>query len=199
MKKILVSVVTCYMLVFVGLAEAVIINFDDLPGGTALSNYAGLTWGSSTIDSYNGNSSWFEVYDSAAYSTPHSGSNYVFPTWGGDLLYFEFASAVTFNGAWFATVVNTLGSADEVRFRDNLGNVSAWLDISATPQYLMADFIGSETIFIERQGGPNTAQWYSMDDVTYNSTAVVPEPTTFILLGSGFAGLAFVARRRKKG
>jgi|GEM_PF-2754095 len=50
-------------------------------------------------------------------------------------------------------------------------------------------------------GGATKNDWWGLDDVRYASStagpAAVPEPSTFILLGAGLAGVAFLRRRIK--
>jgi hypothetical protein len=41
------------------------------------------------------------------------------------------------------------------------------------------------------------ATGYVLDDINVGSTTVVPEPSTYALIGTGLAGLAFVRRRRR--
>lgn len=48
--------------------------------------------------------------------------------------------------------------------------------------------------FFER----NDPGFLALDDVAVNANAVVPEPSTFLLLGAGLAGVAVLRRRNKK-
>ena len=178
---------------------AVVVNFDDLPNGPVPVGYQGLTWGTSSDHAVPGQTGSFTVSNSLSYATPHSAPNYVYNSYGPDNLWFSFAGPVSFSGAWFANAGATPGhKAEEVRFRDDLGNLSAWLNLSDAPQFLDASFSGSTTVYVERRGGVGGSEtlgdgrWYTMDDVTYDA---VPEPSTILLVGGGL--LALFAQRRK--
>jgi hypothetical protein len=180
-------------------AVATVINFDDLEIGKHVpAGYGGLTWGFTYVDTANGNMGYWVTNDPDIpnYAIPHSTPIYVVNAWGGDQLYFRFSSPVFFIGAWFAAP-NILTNATQVRFYDDLGHQSNWLDIDLNPQFLSANFSGATTVWVERRGGTpgdNGSLWFTMDDVTYN--AVVPEPTTMLLLGSGLIGLAGYGRKK---
>ena len=206
MKTLANWIVLSLIFSLIGTAEAAIINFDDLtpnPAGIP-ANYAGLTWVTSTDDSVPGETGFFSANADTNYSTPHSSPNYVVNSFGPNNLSFSFPLPVDFNGAWFAEAFGAIEDyrATQVRFRDDQGNTSAWLDILSTPQFLQANFNGATTIYVERQGGAGTSypilgngRWYTMDDVTYNAS--VPEPSTLLLLGFGLAGVGILRKRFK--
>lgn len=206
MKKKLLSVmvVSLALALMIGSVHAEVINFDDLSTNHAVSgtNYAGLTWGGSSVDSFPGETGYWVTrgVDYPSYAIPHSGSNYLVNAWGPNNLWFAFSSPATFDGAWFAYATGAgSGAADKVRFKDdNTGTYSDWLTLNATPQFLSANFTNSTKIYVEREGGSTgvweKARWYTMDDVKYTPSAV-PIPPSVWLLGSGLLGLVGLRRR----
>lgn len=191
---------TISALLMAAVSQAYVVTFDDLAPFTSLDNatYAGVYFGSSSQDSTI-DTGFFVVYNGSDYAAAHSGSNYIFDGYGPNNLYFDFGGPVDFQGAWFSSTFG-LGAEDEatkVRFHDDLGNVSNWLDLSDTSQYLDASFSGSTRVYVERAGGPNASQWYAMDDLTYNGgkQPPVPEPATLISLSLGAAA---ILRKRHK-
>lgn len=182
------------MIVLASQAVATVVDFDDIASGTDLvGSYAGITWGTSTSQSYNSNTGNFTTYGDASYANAASGPNFVYNGWGAQDLSFTFEGGpVTFTGASFAAPIPDLiwGKATQIRFHDDLGNYSAWLNVTTTPTFLTAGFVGSTTVFVEYNGtGP---QQYTMDDVTFEA---VPEPASMFALG---AGVLAIARRRRQ-
>jgi MYXO-CTERM domain-containing protein len=199
-RLLFAAVAVLSLLVCLNAAAAAVITFDDLSVGSVPAGYAGLTWGTSTDDTYSGNTGYWYATSDTGYSTPHSPENYVYNAWGANNLWFSFAAPVDFEGAWFAKA-GAYSNATQVRVKDDLGNISSWLDLTSTPQYLAADFSGASKIWVQRQGGSDAPQWYTMDDVTYDEDGGgdshgSPELSTWMLLAcSGLAGLAFRRRR----
>lgn len=173
-------------------SAATVINFDDLAVGTQLNGeYAGVTWMSSTDDAQFGFESFFNVYDDTGYSDAHSEPNYVFNEWGVDSLSFAFPEPVILDGIAFATA-GAFSNATHVRVLGDGGvNLTGWIELTPVSTFYTVNLVAT-TFTIERMGGPDTPQWYTMDDVTW-SPCVVPEPTTMALL---LPGLALLRRRK---
>jgi hypothetical protein len=189
-------------LIYVGIANATVITFDDLNQGLVPSDYAGLSWGTSTLSQPYADFTSFSVSSNLSYSTPRSASNYVLNGYGVPDLWFEFIAPVNFNGAWFAAPFINMYPAQKVRFIDDLGQASEWLNLTNSPQYLVADFLGSKTIYVQPTGVFSGIEmhggWYTMDDITYTEITPVPEPSTILLLIIGFTGIIIFARKHSR-
>ena len=179
-------------------ADATIINFDDLEQASVPDGYAGLTWGSSILSRPSADSTSFYVNADQSYATPHSSPNYVLNGYGVPDLWFEFPSAVNFKGAWFATAQNNAQNdpqinklaAQRVRLVDDLGQTSAWLELTEAPQYLAADFPNSKRIYVQPagvyDGNASLGGWYTMDDISYEPVSTpVTHSFTLSLTGTG--------------
>lgn len=185
---VITALVAGTLLAFAGVANATVVDFDSLTWDTNLTGtgYSGITWGTSTDKAEGYTGSW-HTPDSVGYVTPINGTPHSLPMcvlnwYGPDNLWFEFPTPVYFNGAWFSQAgINAL---PDVRFYDNLGNVSGWMTVQNTSKWLNAGFTGSTRIYVERRLAAypdyKGSEYYLMDDVTYNA---VPEPSSLLAVG----------------
>ena len=110
----------------------------------------------------------------------------------------------------YQTFADTIGVSYQVTFfaTSLFGSASSFLEVGVggsnttlhgtLPAYAPYSFTfvgtGSDTLSI---GAVNTQGYYYVDGVSVVPAASVPEPSTWTLVILGFAGIGFVARRRK--
>lgn len=190
MSKIInVAVFIFTWLLALGNASATVVNFDDLPAGLVPDGYAGLTWGTSTLSQPYAESASFSVYGSLTYSTPHSAPKFILNNYGVPDLWFAFPFPVNFKGAWVAAPLNNSLAAQKIRFVDDRGQTTDWLDLTSTPQYLAANFNDSKKIFVQPTGiyagVPSNGGWYAMDDITYDAISTPTRVLSTDVSGTG--------------
>jgi hypothetical protein len=199
MKLILKSIAALMASLFIGAANATVINFDDLSGPVVLGEqYASLGVhfsayeNGSAVGALAGNSL------SGTYHTPDNvWSNCVGSICGSraDVLRIDFDSAVS-DLSWWTDTAGTFGG--DMHFNAYGSDDSLLESIIATATvegtYALSAFSVSGISYVELL--QPTDDWgYYIDTLSF--TASVPEPSVLFLMGAGLAGIG-LARRRKQ-
>ena len=182
------------------IAQAQLINFDDLSGcGTPVSNgYQGFNWSNfwviqsscETASGYvNGMVSSPNVaYNSyAALATVSSANPFTF-------------TSVYLTAAWNDGLTVTVNGYDAL---NNLIDNASFTVNTSGPSYEVLNWTGVSSVNFVGAGG--TPHGYSgggthivFDNMLMNNATVTPEPATLVLLATGLAGIGGIVRRRRQ-
>jgi len=175
MKKFIAVVSVLFILAFVPIAGATVLDFEGLKG-VLPDPYDIVDWE---------DGSWF-VYDWTQYPyTPSSGVGRTFESTVDYTPSWTFLLDAVFNGAYFSGY-----SYATVQMDLYLDNVLVWstgvFAPSDVPTFFATGYSGLVDKVVINTPSPD---FWVMDDLTYNATAV-PEPMTLLLLGLGLVGIA---------
>lgn len=166
-------------------ADTTVLGFDDIGSAGALpALYGGVNWAGS---------SWVVFDGPQAPYTPHSGEWRVATDFGSS----DAASAIrfvepsVFVGAWFSGFSDATVTV-QMYLGGTLVATSPSLAPAETPSFLASGYAGlvDRLVFTSPQQA-----FYAMDDFTFEASPV-PEPQAWLMLATGFAGLALRMRRR---
>ena len=165
-------------------AATVVLDFEDLPGSGVMP------------DGYHGLINWeagvWNYYDSPQSPyTPHSGVVRTYQSASDTTPSWTFLTPVVFDGAWWSGQSSASAQYNLYDASNTLVATSGVVFGSSTPTWLASGYSGlvSHVEVLTPQ-----ADYIVMDDLTYETTAPVPEPGTYALLAAGIAGL--VLRKR---
>src|ERR1700680_2276881 len=202
---------TCFLVagsVFWGLASGTTITFDDVPGSCAPatpvpSGYMGLTWTNFAIVNATTSPCSLAGYGTALTSSPNVGLN-------GFGLPASFSSPTpfTFDSAYFAAAFFD-GLAVSVTAKSGITTVgTANFTLNTTTKELVTFSFGPVTeVDFSASGGtlnPNIVGFgrggtvFAFDNLTFNTSGVVPEPASIGFLIPGAALLLCLIRRARK-
>ncbi len=187
------------ILVFSGVAQAVVVTFDDLPANSGYihDGYHGLNW-----DNFGYLNSSQRPDDHGYKNGTVSGDSVAFNAWAnasstnGSL--FDFNGAYL-TGAWRdGLVIQVEGFVNNV-----LTYVETVVVDSTSATWFDFDFFGIDSLTFSSSGGievpglSGSGAHFAMDNFTFNEVAAVPLPAAVWLFGAGFCMIAGLRRRKQ--
>lgn len=202
-KALTISVSAVMAFASAGVTNAVVLTFDDIPGGSiqnsygAIGTYAGFNFASiNGPDQYSPDRmDWIDTVNSSWYNFGAvSGDFTMLNNYGGSAVITEASGAnFSFDGLWARIWVNDSELQRTGSIRGLKNGLEIWnSDVMLTDNWMA--FNGHVDAIDELRLDFGKA--FLVDDLALNQPSSVPVPSAAWLLGSGLLGLIGVARRK---
>ncbi len=182
-------------------ASAELLTFDDLGAGPAFftSNYQGFQFGTNNI----ADTAWFHSTETSPFYRPRSGSGYIatdFQLYNDGL--YDPTQAISRSNAFIFDGAYCSGDSS-IGYQLLAGNTVVYTStpsaaLTSTPAFVASGYTGfvNSVVIYGQQG------FYVLDDFTFRNVATttpaVPEPSTWLMMLTGFGLVAGAARYRRR-
>ena len=200
MKKQLIGLgVAALMFGGAGSADATILTFDDIPGGS-IQNSVGHDFSPYNGFNFSYTLDWIDLVGSTWDYGAHSGDFGILNNHGGVGTITEVSGAdFTFDGLWAKRWATSPDSGGQDALFGTLSGYNNGIEVWSVNTGLNGsyEYYGAQAGSIDelRLGFGNH---FLVDDIALNETAPVPEPATMLLFGTGLVGLVGSRLRKKK-
>lgn len=196
LKKAVLPLVFIFLFFFIPAGHSDTINFDNLNSGDPVTTIQGVTF-SSNISGYTlVVSNIFDTTSGSKYLGVGDGGLEVF--FPGDVVTLTFANPITSLTANFISSPNTPGeifSIDAGALGSGISGTLPTLTLGDGGEVFPVSFSSVTPFTVASLTGADGFYSYNVDDISFNPSVPIPEPSTVTFLGLGLGAVLFARYR----